>query len=90
MTLTNEGVGELLSMTIASTPGTRMSKEDIIRHLVAPVCCVKMGVREHVKAIGYTEAWRLCYVLGCHGLESLEKKMWDMVKKRKRKDSTHG
>ena len=87
MTLTNEDVGNLIGMSMATIPGSNMCRERIIWHLGGPVCRVRMGIKAHIKAIGYLEAWRLCYALKCGSLEALEKTMWNMIKKR-RKDST--
>ena len=87
MALTDEDVGNLLGMSLATWPGSGMSKERIDYHLDSPVCRVRMGIKTHIAAIGYLEAWRLCYALKCYSLETLEKIMWSMIKKRKRKDS---
>ena len=82
MTLTDEDVGNLVGMSIATFPGSTMSRERIAWHLGGPVCRVRMGIKAHIKAIGYREAWRLCYALKCDSLEVLEKTMWGMIKKR--------
>lgn len=88
MLITNKEVAELVAMPIASFPGSRMSREEIIAHLDSPVCGIMAGVREHLKAIGFVEMWRLCYALKCDSPEALIAVMWGMIKKRKRKDST--
>ena len=88
MALTDDNVAELMALPMATFAGP-MSKERIAWHLDIPVCRVLMGVKAHIKAIGYLEAWRLCYTLRCDSLELLEKAMWIAIKKH-RKDSRHG
>lgn len=83
MALTDEDVAELLSMTLA----TPASKERILAHMDMPICVILKGLKIHIKAIGYVEAWRLCYALKCHSMEELEKTMWSIIQKRQRKDS---
>jgi len=65
-----------------------LSRERIIWHLDTPVCRILSGLRIHLWAMGLSEMWELCYALGCDSPEKLLAAMWDMIKKRKRKDST--
>ena len=61
-----------------------LTREEIEAHLDTPVCEIMSGIKAHIKAIGYVKAWQLCFTLKCHSLESLEKTLWAMVKKRKK------
>lgn len=65
-----------------------LSRERIIWHLDVPVCRILSGLRTHLRIIGLTEMWKLCYALKCDTPEKLAAVMWDMIKKRQRKDST--
>jgi len=65
-----------------------LSRERIIWHLDTPVCEIMSGVRIHIKVIGLRKMWELCYALRCDSPEVLVARMWNMIKKRKRKDST--
>lgn len=71
-----------------NTEALRLSRAEIIAHLDAPVCGIMSGVRIHVQTISLSTQWKLCYTLHCDSPEKLTAVMWDMVKKRKRKDST--
>jgi len=63
-----------------------LSRERIIWHLDVPVCRTLTGLRIHLKVIGLAELWHLCYALKCDSLEKLAAVMWDVIKKRQRKD----
>lgn len=65
-----------------------LSRAEIIAHLDTPVCEIMSGVRIHLQAIGLRRTWELCYALHSGTPEKLAAVMWDMIKKRKRKDST--
>jgi len=63
-----------------------LSREEIVAHLDSPVCEIMSGVRIHVQNISLRTAWKLCYALRCESPEKLAAAMWDMIKKRKRKE----
>lgn len=65
-----------------------LSRERIIWHLDVPVCRILSGLRIHLWAMDVQEMWQLCYAFKCDTPEKLLHVMWDMIKKRKRKDST--
>ena len=66
----------------------RLSREEVMAHLDRPVCETLMGLRIHLQVIGLLKTWELCYALKRESPEKLLAVMWDMIKKRKRKDST--
>jgi len=53
-------------------------------HLDVPVCRTLGGLTRHLSLIGMREVQRLCYELRCDGLISLTKKMWAMIKHKKK------
>lgn len=64
-----------------------LTREEILVHLDTPVCEIMSGVRTHIRHLSLREVWQLCYALRCRIPDELPAVMWDMIKKRKRKDS---
>ena len=62
-----------------------LSKERIIWHLDVPVCRILSGLKIHLRTINMAEVWQMCYFFKCEAPE-LPSVMWNMIKKRKRRD----
>jgi len=61
-----------------------VTKKRIQWHLDVPVCRTLRGLRTHLGFINMGELWQLAYHLECDSVESLTKKMWAMIKGRKK------
>jgi len=53
-------------------------------HLDVPVCRILIGLKIHLATIGICEIWQLCWHLKCQSIEELTKKMWAMIKAKRK------